>query len=185
MDKIVIDLVKLRRLKLSISEYLKLLSIVLLEQGKNINYDGDEGDLTQLDDLGYIHWDQIEGVKLLDKGRAIFPKDEKDDINFDELFELYPKKTPDGRVLRTDKERAGSITSGYKMCKRKYLLRVKNVDLHNEIVKATRAGLKHESAGGRLNYLNGLQPYINGQLWEKYFDLSEDSSDQPNNVRKL
>jgi len=102
-----------------------------------------------------------EEIFLRDKGVKVFG--ENPNINFDEFFEIFPKKTPTNRTLRSEKMFGNKTTKDYELCKRKYLSVVKNESLHKQIITILQARLKV----GNLEYLNNLETYINKRQWEK------------------
>ncbi len=185
MNKIEIDLKQLIRLDLTINEYLTLLKIYLKSKEISINYIGKKSELEVLDSKNYIRYKDDGDVVILAKTKQLFTQYDIS-IDFDELFEIYPPKTPNGRSLRTEKERAGHLTSGYKLNKSRYLKKVKSIEEHKEIVETTKLMLKHQESRGALNYLNALEAYITGNLWEKYFYLLDKKEQMfNNNIREL
>ena len=85
-----------------------------------------------------------------------------ENFNFDDIFNLYPTSCPNGRILRT----LSVDTRNYKVCKKKYLSKVKNADKHNKIV-ATLTAYFENAPKDQMNYLNNLETFINQEGWEK------------------
>ncbi len=116
------------------------------------------------------------GYELRSKGRELFGN--KSDINFDEFWEAFPAHTPDGRILRaSSKKWHGKETRDYTTCKQKYLSKVKNKEIHNEIVRIITARVN----SGDYKYINNIETYINQQCWQKdvkYLKSEQDWSNQ-------
>lgn len=92
---------------------------------------------------------------------------EQSDINFDEFWEVFPKKTPNGRPLRAFNKMIGGVpTRDYVVCKKKYLSKVKDNKLHNEIVKIIKTKNKVLSEDKK-NFENNIETYINQRKWEQ------------------
>jgi len=181
-----IDLVKLTRWELNINEYLTLLKI---EEKDNfdIPFNSSREIINELVRKNLIQFnDDNSVVYLTNKALKIVGKEE---VNFDELFDLYPYKTPTGRILRTkNKEQLGKLTRDYKLLSEKYLRKIKNVELHNTIIRATELMLKDYKRRGSLEYLKKLETYINQNGWEPYVDQIVDNvsfSSEGGNVEKL
>jgi hypothetical protein len=108
-------------------------------------------------------------VVLLQRAKNLFEEQEVD-TKFNEFWELYPSKVPDGaggiRILHA--ENNGS--NDYRICKQKYLKIIKNKPgLHDKIIQALKTQLKVTK--NRLQYMNGAEVYINQRIWEKYLNL--------------
>lgn len=180
-----IDLVKLIRWELNINEYLTLLKI---EEKDNydIPFTSSREVINSLVGKKLIEFSEDNSiVYLTNKALKIVGKEK---VNFNELFDLYPYKTPTGRILRTkNKEQLGKLTRDYKLLSEKYLRRVKNIELHNTIIQATNLMLKDYKRRGALDYLKKLETYINQNGWEPYVDQIVDNVpyNEGGNVEKL
>jgi len=164
-----IDLIKLLNLNLNINEYLTLIKIDKSKNNINFPFTSTDRHLESLEEKGYINIDQNKVISFTDKGYNIV--NPKENINFDELFELYPTRTPNGRILRTkNKEIKGRLTKEYKFLKQKYLLRVKDSATHQEVIKATQKMLNERKRNMSLDYLMKLEVYINKEYWQTYMD---------------
>ena len=86
-------------------------------------------------------------------------------INFDEFWDAFPQSTKSGRVLRAvNKENSqGKPTRDYEVCKKKYLSKVKDEELHKLII----ATLKKRVELNEYEYINGIEVYINQCKWER------------------
>lgn len=107
-------------------------------------------------------------VSLTNRGLALF---EESDLEkkFDEFWELFPSKVPDGaggyRILRTE----GKDTHEYRETKRKYLTLIKKTGVHDKIMKGLRGYLYQERF--KLQYTKGIQVFLNQHIWERYQDV--------------
>jgi hypothetical protein len=85
-------------------------------------------------------------------------------INFDEFWDIFPTSTKSGRALRAEnKIFHGKPTRDYEVCKQKYLSKVKDEELHKEIV----AIIKKRVELNQYEYINGMEVYINQRKWEQ------------------
>lgn len=81
---------------------------------------------------------------------------------FNELLEVYPKKTPSGRRLHVALEKS----------KQKYLKIVKgNMDLHKFIIQCVKYDIKDRINSGQADYIPMISTYINNEMWN---DVMED-----------
>lgn len=175
-----IDFQGLSDLGLNINQYLTLYKLSEKVKGNNIPFIPTNNVLDSLEKLGYIVRD---GSNIHQTGltKNLFKEDNKfiqnNEIDFDELFEIYPKKTPNGRILRiSNKERGGKISENYKKLYKKYVDKIKNTDLHKDVVEITRRMLIYRTRVGDLDFMNQLEVYLNQRGWEKYEFLLEDNS---------
>lgn len=82
-------------------------------------------------------------------------------IEFQELINTYPKKTPNSRRLHSNKED----------CFKKYTkLVARNPKLHKEVIKAIKLELQERLTNKSLNFLRMLSTYINQNGWEEYLE---------------
>lgn len=165
-----LDLIRILKLNLNINEWLTLFKIDSQHNNLEFPFTSTVKHIQSLMEKGYVITDSHGTLYLTELGReAIEPPKER--VDFDEIFNLYPFKTPNGRMLHTkNKEIAGKETKEYKYLKNKYLLRVHTESLHNQVVNATKMMLKDKAATNSLDYLQQLETYINQQGWERYMD---------------
>lgn len=168
MDNVIeIDLKFLIKHDLNINEYLTLLKLSENIKGNDIPFYTTDSCLSKLDENNYIELAD-DNIYMLPKGSKLFTKEI---INFDDIFDLYPYKTPDGRVLRAkNKELGGKLTRDYKVLKDKYLAKIKNIDTHNQVIKCMNNMINHYKNNGKMNFMNGLEVVINQNAWERYVD---------------
>lgn len=161
-----IDLVKLVRNELNINEYLTIVKAYNNLNGKeDIPFLSDENSIKSL--LRNEWLTEREGGYDLTKRAIMLVGDEA--VDFDELFSMYPHKTPDGRILRCgNKEFRGRMTADYKKLRDKYLRKVRNTEIHAIVIEGTKALLSDYKKRGSLNYLPLMETFINQNQWERY-----------------
>jgi len=128
---------------------------------------------------GYLNEDYM----LTEQGKDMFRQATKFiDKAFAELYNLYPRKVPDGkggyRVLRSE----GFDTQDAEVCKKKYSKIVaEDVTKHEKIMRALRIELQMRK--NNMVYMNNLQTWLNQRAWEKYMDLElNDDSEKVNSI---
>lgn len=174
IEAIEINLTKLLKLDLNINEYLTLLKLYLLNSNQLIPFKSDEVFITHLINKGYLKLNN-DIISFTDRGLKIFKQSNPgiSEKEFDELFFLYPNKTPGGRMLRAkSKEVMGKITRDYSTLYSKYIKAAKTLDNHMIIVEATKNMIYDYKRRGSLEFLPKLETYVNQCGWEKYVGLS-------------
>lgn len=168
--ELIIDLENLKKSGLGIGDYVTLQAIY---EGININIHILVKEILQKELY----------IKLLDDGSIeprqklldLFEKSCKS-INFDEFWMVFPTQTPSGRSLRSvNKEFAGKPTTNYLTAKKKYLARVKHINIHNKIIEIIKARV----ASGDIEYMNNIETYINRQFWQvdvKYLNVKKETA---------
>lgn len=142
--------------------------------------------LKSLADKGYLL--NINGnLTLTKKAERLFNGGEGlTEENFDELFNLYPSQSPNGRILHSkNKEALGEPTRDYAMCYKKYSAKIKTIESHEEVIKATKTLLFDHKKRGSLDYLQKLETYINQCGWERYLDVSPLELSGNDNIERL
>lgn len=110
-----------------------------------------------------------DSVVIREKALRLFSNE--DEINFDEFWDVYPAKTPNGRLLRaSNKTLIGKPTRDYTVCKKKYLSAVKTLAEHNQIVRIRIAKNRYQLLNDK-NFENNLETYINQRKWEQDIDF--------------
>lgn len=101
-----------------------------------------------------------------------------DKIDFDEVWNVFPIQTPNGRSLRSaNKEFSGKLTSNYITCKKKYLSKVKKQEIHEQIITIIKARVN----SGDYEFINNMETYINKEAWQidiKYLTLNKVSTNR-------
>ena len=119
----------------------------------------------------YLWIDSLEAdgyIKILEdsiepRQKLIDLFESKNNINFDEFWNVFPASTRSGRPLRAaNKEFGGKLTRDYEVCRKKYLSKVKTEKLHHQIVDIVAARV----ASNDIEYMNNMETYINQSKWE-------------------
>ena len=174
IEMIEINLTKLLKADLNINEYLTLLKLHLLAKGQNISFKSSAEYLTSLVTKGYLKTDK-DTVSFTPKGVKLFTEvaNVVGEKEFDELFELYPVKTPSGRVLRCkSKEIMGKYTRDYETLRNKYIKAVRKLDDHALVLEATQNMIYDYKRRGSTEFYQKMETYINQRGWEKYIGVS-------------
>lgn len=186
MKIIEINLVKLSKNKLNINEYLTIHKIAKNITGEEFPFSSEQKHLDSLEENEWIHQDD-NSVNLTKKAELLigFNESKVTSDNFDELFDLYPHRTPSGRILRSrNKTVSGVLTKNYLVSKKKYLTKVSNLKLHNLILEATKKMSSQARMRGGMEYIQQLEVYINQNSWEKYMeDDNETFKSDSNTIR--
>lgn len=118
----------------------------------------------------YIEYIDIEQditfnmFKITDKGSKLFEDSKLDHTKFfNELKEVYPKKTPQGRKLHTDQEN----------CRKKYKALVDSEDKHNLIIKCLKLYINDLKSIGKQEIIQGMPAWINQKNYEAYLEEAE------------
>lgn len=178
-----IDLIKISKLNLNINEYLTLIKLDKSNKGINFPFTSTTDHLRSLAEKRFITVIN-DFVTLTEAGKnVVFPKV---DINFNDIFEIYPHSTPNGRKLRAKtKTIGGRLTKDYVFLKEKYLSRVKSTDMHTKIIEATKEMLNDRKRQNTLEYLRQFQYYITSQGWEQYMNEDGEVDHKPINLENL
>ena len=114
----------------------------------------------------------ITTIKLTDKGNSFIhimkvenqiEKIQSNSMQFDELLELYPKKTPKGRALQ-----AGYRLNREKWSKMYFANLKKSGFTHEQVIDAVKNEIKSRTINNTLEYLSMLPTYINQGKWDSY-----------------
>jgi hypothetical protein len=164
-----IDLDNLKKSELWMWEYLFLQMIYEGIDTTQFNF-GDSFIPVHMQEKGYIKIleDSIEPrQKLIDLFES------KNNINFDEFWNVFPASTRSGRPLRAaNKEFGGKLTRDYEVCRKKYLSKVKTEKLHHQVVDIVVSRV----ASNDIEYMNNMETYINKSVWEvdaKYLGITK------------
>lgn len=171
-----IDFKGLEKLGLDINQYLTLYKLSELVKGKDIPFRPTISVLDSLEENGYLVKD---GERYIQTGLAkkLFIDNKILYDDFAEVFDLYPNKTPNGRVLRiSNKERRGKLTDSYKKLYKNYIDKVKTLEYHNEVREIIKRMLIYRDKKNDLNFLNQFNVFINQKGWENYEFLLQDNS---------
>ncbi len=116
-----------------------------------------------------------ETFALTSKATDLF-EDNSFERKFLELWELFPREVPDGkggsRILRA----SSSEGKQAEVCREKYSRILHNKpDLHKHIIKCLKLQLEKEAQ--RIQFMNGIEVWLNQHIWEKYEDLEVNNTD--------
>lgn len=175
MEVVEINLVKLVKLDLNVNEYLTLLKLkLIITEDIKFPFSSTEAHLQSLIAKGFLMIDG-ESLKFTPKGEKVF-KEAGTNItegDFDKLFELYPHKTPSGRILRSkNKVIMGKVSKDYETLYRKYTSVIKNLDDHEAVINATRNMVYDAKRRGASEFLSKMEVYVNQRGWEKFIDTT-------------
>jgi hypothetical protein len=123
------------------------------------NFTGNISDITVTDRGNrFVHSMQIENQ---------IQKADMNEQQFNQLLELYPKKTPRGRALQ----------AGYRVNKEKWMkmyftnLKKSNCT-HQQVLEAVNNEVRSRTISNTLEYLSMLPTYINQGKWDSYINTS-------------
>lgn len=88
------------------------------------------------------------------------------DAKFEEFWDIFPQKTPNGRVLRAVRTTAKTASTAHALFKRE----IKSVTEADLAIRGLKLELLSRQQNNGLEYINNIQTYIRGNLWEMYDD---------------
>lgn len=185
--KIEINLVNLLKNNLNINEYLTIHKIAKTTDGYEFPFTSDQSHLDSLEKDGWLTQSD-ESVELTNKSKKLIKWNIKGitEEHFDKLFEMYPYRTPGGRVLRSrHKIIASSMTKNYSNLRDKYLRKVNSIELHDTIMESISKMLSDAKMRGGMDYLQQLDTFINQNSWEKYMGNDSNEVQNQSNIIKL
>jgi len=168
--KIQIDVTQLIKNKLSFQQYFVLYSLchkefdLLYEYLANGHNDYDQAIMLEVN--GYIEslilTDQnvIDYQNIIPTNKAFeFLGFSKKDLWFDDIWRLFPRETPSGRILKQiSKDKA----------KKKYTTLIKSAEEHTSVKKALERELMHRHIHNNMNYMQSLQTWLNNESWNAF-----------------
>ena len=160
MNTVLIDVDNLAKSGLHIMYYLPL---QMIAEGNMdaVRFLPADIDFKQLENQGWIKINEDGEPEPRQKLLDLFPPEKG--IDFDEFWDAFPVKTRSGRVLRAaNKMFQGKLSRDYTVCRKKYLAKIKTAESHAVAVAAIKAKVD----SGDINYLNGIEVYINQNKWE-------------------
>jgi len=113
------------------------------------------------------------GVYLTQKSEEIFNTREELQKLFKTIWDLYPKKSPNGRLLRPLSVDSQIGTTAFRKLK-KHLI---NYKTYNEIINGLKSEINIRTRNRTLNYMQHINTWINKQEWESYVDENETEED--------
>lgn len=175
MEVVEINLLQLLKLDLNVNEYLTLLKLkLIITEDIKFPFSSTEAHLQSLVTKGFLMVDG-ESLKFTSKGEKVFKEAGAaiSESDFDTLFELYPYKTPGGRILKSkSKIVMGKVSRDYETLFRKYTSVIKNLTDHEQVVQATKSMIYDAKRRGASEFLSKMEVYINQRGWEKFIDTT-------------
>lgn len=167
------DTAKLKRYGLDINDYLALVKhYIITDSGEIIDFTVLSSNLEKLIEKGYINKNEDGEIYLDDKALDVLGK-RQDQIDFDEIFDMYPQRViRNGRSVNlrpANKLIHGRETHDYAKAKKAYLSIVRTQEEHEEVKKALGFALANHDLG----YMPALIVYINQRRWERDLSLIE------------
>lgn len=187
IEVVEINLTKLLKVGLNINEYLTMVKLHLMVKEQIIPFNTSQSIVQSLVDKGYLeHSNDL--ITITSKGYKLLNNSSNGitDKEFDEIYFLYPEKTPGGRILRSkNKMVMGKLTRDFDVLLKKYMSVIKNIDDHNSVVQATKNMIYDYKRRGSSEFLPKLETYINQRGWEKYLDMSPFEIAGNENIERL
>lgn len=135
----------------------------------------DNVDITQLESKGYLKIISGNQVSLRQKAINLF---ESEVDLFREFFLLYPVKTGNGRVLRTEKP----DTVQYNNSRKEWLRAFKSKPAEEKrAVEALRTEIAFRKKTDAENFYVGMEKWIKEGYYDRTYDLSSVAGSTPNN----
>lgn len=168
MATLLIDLTEVKRLKLTLNEYLTLLNV------KNIvDYDYTEEDINNLVKKGYIV--KLSNDQIIPSPKAVnyFESSE----TFEKFYNTFPHKVP-GRFGEERPLRNASVESnGALVTKGIFKSKTKgNQRLQQHIIEVLEAEIQWRENNNSLQYMNNIDTWLRQNNFEKYEYLLENNS---------
>jgi len=104
-----------------------------------------------------------EKPALRSEGLSLFSDDNIKEL-FDLFWDRYPSKTPSGRVLKS----VAKGTKQYDVAWQKYKRIIKRKSDHEAVMHGLNAELQDKGRRGSLEYMQGVERYLNARQWEMY-----------------
>jgi len=165
MDKFI------RKYGLSPNQYYYLVSVHENTDPYKIHPD----EIKELSEKGFLDVDD-SGTNLTYKSKEIFGN--KSDVKklFEEIWNMYPARTPSGRALRP---KSSESKIGIDIFK-KISKHLANHNTYLDIKKGLRKELAYRLQTKKLEYMNNMKTWVNNRSWELYKD--EDVQDAETSV---
>ena len=96
----------------------------------------------------------------------------KEDINFDEIWDLFPESAPTAGGTRPLRAKT-SDSQNYRDARKKYLARVKTKAKHDDVLLRLKQEVTSRQDQVAMRYMNNILTWINQFGWEKYEPYKE------------
>ena len=178
-----INLDYLEEVGLNINQYLSLMKLYCHKEERLILPIGVyQEDIEFLETEKFISIESDE-VGLTEKGYSVFVP--KEDL-FEQFFELYPHRVPDGvggfRAIGTA---SSDTVFGNKMRKKWNNTTKGNLKVQEDLIKALDYELNYRKRSGSLSFMQGMEVWFNKATWEKYIDAANDEEEKPKREDKI
>jgi hypothetical protein len=167
MNTLLIDLTEIKRLKLTINEYL-----TLLHTNNIIEYNWLDKDIDSLVEKEFLK-KLSKQVILSEKAINYFESSEL----FNKFYHIFPHKVPgrfgEERPLRTE----SSNTSSALVTKGLFKKKIRgNKNLQEHIINVLSAEIDWRQNNNSLQYMNNIDTWLRQHNWEKYEYLLESNT---------
>lgn len=129
----------------------------------------------EIEDLRKRHYfvEDDSGLYLSGTAIKIFTKEDSTVELFEEIWNLYPSRTPNGRVLRS-KDKNSQMASRIFTKLRKELTKYNNYKLiKNGLINY----IKNKEKTNGLNFMQSLEVWVNQKTWESYQEEESNNDD--------
>jgi superfamily II RNA helicase len=113
------------------------------------------------------------GIYLTQKSEQIFSTKEEAQKLFNNIWGIYPKKTPNGRLLRPLSVDSQIGRAAFRKLKK----HLTNFKTYKEILNALKSEINIRNRNRSLNYMQHINTWINQQGWETYIDENDTEED--------
>lgn len=170
---------------ISVSQYLFCIALLNNESLLYREYASNIKDLstTELEDLVGKGWIDVtdadkalafSNLEVSSKFKKAFAIDSED--SFSEFWELYPKRTPNGRILKSNRRKM----------EEKYLKLIRsNPGLHDTILSSLRKEVVHRTRYDQVNFWPMMDTWLNNRRWEDYSEESNEQQDNGSSFTKI
>jgi len=164
----------LRKYGLSPNQYFFLIALL----GKEMPFKIHPDEINDLINRSFISMD-TSSYYILPKVDLIFTsKNELEEV-FTELWNLYPHKTPNGRLLRPSSANSQIAKKAFQKLNKQ----VGNSAEYVQLIKGLKNEINYRTKSRTLNYMQHINTWINQKTWESYVD--EDESEEDSSVFDL
>ena len=109
------------------------------------------------------------GFYCTSKAQVIFGTQNELEQVFAQIWNLYPKKTPNGRLLRPLSANSQIAKKAFQKLNKQ----LGNVKDYSQILKGLKNEINSRTKNRSLNYMQHINTWINQKTWESYVDEDE------------
>lgn len=158
----------LKKYELSPNQYFFLIAILHNEMPYRIHPSEIEDLRTRL----FLLVDD-EGFHCTSKTDVMFGTKNELEKVFAQIWNLYPKKTPNGRLLRPLSANSQIAIKAFQKLNKQ----LGNVKDYSQILKGLKNEINNRTKNRSLNYMQHINTWINQKTWESYIDEDESEGD--------